>query len=220
VARLAPIVAGLLGLMVVGLIDAIAEVRNLSRRLQFTVEFQRRWGTYFGALQRGQPAEADYIWLAQHQTGMTAELGPADRIDYRPPFAGSMIPNYPALTNTLAAARGGRGAHQDMVAFVDHLLISCGGVLQDGLETVIRRMKNPVYLVGRGLRFVLSLPLLLLSWSGLLPAASVKGARDSWIFRLVQFLVAVVVALAAVMTVVIGWSAFVAQVRVWFPWIP
>ena len=217
--RAVPILGGVVALMVVGLLDAIVQLRNLSARMRFAVEFQNRWVRYFEALAPGQPAGADYTWLAGHQTRMTAELGPADRIDYRAPFGQYIVSNYPALTNTLAASRSGRGADPDMITFVDHMLISWGGTLHDGHERLARELRNPVYLVGRGLRFLVSLPLLLLSWSGLLPSRSFERARGSLLFRLIQFVIAVVVAVAAVMTVVLGWSAFVAQLRAWFPWL-
>jgi hypothetical protein len=220
VARVAPIVGGLLALLLLGLADMIAQLRGLAARRDFSVEFQNHWAAYFRALVQGQPAAADYAWLTGHQARMTAELGSADRIDYRAPFSQYVIQNYPALTNTLAAARTGRGAHPDMVAFVDHLLISQAGVLRDGHQSLLPKLKNPVYLIGRGLRFVLSLPLFLLSWSGLLPAARLEGARNSWLFRFVQFIVAAVVAVAAVITVVLGWSAFVVQLKAWFQWVP
>lgn len=219
--RIAPVAIALIALAVLGLIDLMSELGRLSTRLEFDVKFQQRWVTYFDALRQGQqPAAADYTWLAMNQPRMSAELGPADRIDYRAPFAQYIVSNYPALMNTLAAARSGRGAHPDMVALVDHLLIAKGGVLQQRHNSIAPKLKNPVYLVGRGLRLVVSFPLLLLSWSGLLPAGHLEGARNSLLFRLIQFLAATILVAAGVVTVVIGWSAFVTQLKAWFPWIP
>lgn len=219
--RIAPVAVGLLALAVLGLIDLVSELRRLSTRLQFVVEFQQRWVTYFQALQQEQhPAATEYTWLAMNQPRMSAELGPADLIDYRAPFAQYIVSNYPALMNTLTAARSGRGAHPDMVALVDHLLIAKGGVLRDRHNSVAPKLTNPVYLVGRGLRLVVSFPLLLLSWSGVLPAGGLEGARNSLLFRVIQFVAAMILVVAGVVTVVIGWSAFVTQLRGWFPWIP
>jgi hypothetical protein len=39
------------------------------------------------------------------------------------------------------------------------------------------------------------------------------------LFRLIQFLAATILVAAGVVTVVIGWSAFVTQLKAWFPWI-
>jgi hypothetical protein len=217
VERVAPVAVGLIALLGLGLIDLTSELNRLSRKLQFVVEFQQRWVRYFQALQQGQSAPADYTWLAMRQPRMSSELGSADRIDYRAPFAQYIVSNYPALMNTLAAARSGRGAHPDMVNLVDQLLISRGGVIQDRQESLVPKLSNPVYLVGRGLRLVVSFPLLLLAWSGLLPARGLEGARNSLLFRFVQFLAATILVVAAVVTVVIGWSAFVAQLRSWLP---
>ena len=218
--HIVPVVVGIVVLATFGLIDAIVELRRLGGQLRFTAEYQRHWITYFDSLRHGQPARDDYIWLAERQARMTAELGTADRIDYRPPFSQYMISNYPALSNTLAAARGGRGAHEDMVAFVDHLLISRGGALKERYVSVLPKLKNPVFLVGRGLRLLIGLPLSFLAWSGLLLPATAEGARQSWVFRVAQLVAAIVVAAAGVVTLVVGWSEFVKQLRAWFPWLP
>lgn len=220
VERIAPVAIGLLALGALGLIDLISELGRLTTRLQFVVEFQQRWVTYFQMLAQGQPAAGDYTWLAMNQPRMSSELGPADLIDYRAPFAQYIVSNYPALMNTLAAARSGRGAHPDMVALVDQLLISKGGVIRHRHSSIAPKLRNPVYLVGRGLRLVVSFPLLLLSWSGLLPAGGLEGARNSLLFRLIQFVAATILVVAGIVTVVIGWSAFVTQLKAWFPWIP
>jgi hypothetical protein len=217
VERVAPVAVGLIALLALGLIDLTSELNRLSRKLQFVVEFQQRWVRYFQALQQGQSAPADYTWLAMRQPRMSSELGSADRIDYRPPFSNYVVSNYPALVNTLAAARSSPGAPPNMVNLVDQLLISLGGVIQYRHESLVSKLSNPLYLVGRGLRLVVSFPLLLLSWSGLLPASSLEGARNSLLFRFVQFLAATILVVAAVVTVVVGWAAFVAQLKAWLP---
>lgn len=219
VARAAPIVGGLLAVLLIGLIDLVAELRSLGARHAFAVVFQNRWAGYFGAIAQGQPTAMDYAWLAAHQGRMTRELGGADRIDYVAPYNRYAIPNYPALTNTLAASHA-QGAEPTMVALVDHLVISQVGALQERHASLLPKLWNPAYLVGRGLRFVVSLPLLVLAWVGLLPAPGLERARRSWFFRLYQFVIEAVVAVAAVMTVVLGWSAFATQLKAWFPWLP
>ncbi len=215
VSRAWPVVAALVLLLLLGLVDTIVELRSLSSRLEFVTEFQRRWMNFF---MRG--ATGEYQWLAESQTRMTAELGPADRITYRAPFSQYAVSNYPMLTNTLAQARGGRGVHPDDVNFVDHLVISRGGVLKERFTAVASRIKNPFYLVGRGLRFVVSLPLSVLAWSGLLAASAADRARASLLFRLIQFLVACALLLAALVTIVVGWDAFVKQLTSWYAAFP
>src|SRR5258706_4038111 len=105
VGRIAPVIIGLLGLLVIGLVDVVVGVRRLTARLAFTVRCQRRWIAFFRALAQGQAADEDYVWLAENQSRMTVELGAADRIDYRAPYSQYVVSNYPALTNTLAEAR-------------------------------------------------------------------------------------------------------------------
>jgi len=213
--RLLPVIGALTVLGILGLIDAVIELRTLASRIAFTTEYERRWMTFFP----GQ-AQQDYVWLAEHQTRMTTELGPAERVTYRAPLGLYIFDDYPILTNTLANARGGRGVHPDDVNFVDHLLISWNGVLKEHHASVRSKLKNPIYLIGRGVRFLLSLPLLLLSWSGLVPPRIVDSARASLPFRFVQFIVSLILLLAGIVTLITGWSAFVTQIRAWWPWLP
>ncbi len=151
---------------------------------------------------------------------MSGELGSAEFVTYRPAHAQYVVPSYPILTNTLANSRGGRGVHPDDVNFVDHLLISRIGVLKERYSVVASTLKNPLYDIGRGVRFLLSLPLFLLLWSGLLPARLVDSARGSLPFRLLQFMVSLILLLAGVVSIVVGWSPFVTQLRAWAPWLP
>ena len=162
----------------------------------------------------------EYGWLAEHLHAMTAELGVEDRIIYQRPFGSFVSTNYPMLANTLASTRMSGHIDAQTAELADQALIAHYGALRLRFETVQAELKNPIALVGRGLRFVLSVPLLLLGWLGLLRPASVLKARQSWVFRLAQFVATLAVAGAGVVTVVNGWGAFLAQLHAWFSWMP
>lgn len=187
----------------------MVELRSIVRRLNFTVAFRERWVAFF---QAGK-AE-DYGWLAEKLSAMTRAMGGEDIVAYRARAGGLSSPHYALLANTLAGSRMGEADGEEIV-MAEHLLRVHEGGLKHRVESLEGQLKNPLVLVGRGLKLIVSLPLLLLEWFGLLRPASVQSARESWVFRFVQLVAAVAVALASIETSVLGWSAFVAQVQSW-----
>ena len=209
-----PVVIAIVVLLVLGLIDELTTVAALSRRSRSTVEYQQRWSAFARDLGLGEGNDEDYVWLTRNQPRMSGELGSEGFIVYRAPYGVFTSSHYPILPNTLSLASRNR-AHPDDFRMVDHILITHEGALATAIENARHELRNPVALLRRGLQFVLSLPLLLLSWSGLLSDAVVQRARQSVIFRMVQFLASIAVVLATVVTAISGWSGFVAQVQDW-----
>jgi len=213
--RLLPILIALGALLVLGLIDELATLAALTRRRRFTVGYQQRWSAFardYIAGGGGKPE--DYIWLTRNQPKMSGELGAEGFTVYRAPYGAFTSNHYAILPNTLSNAPRGR-AHPDEFQMVDHILITHEGALQTASENTRNELKNPIALLRRGLQFVLSLPLLLLSWSGLLSDATVQRARQSLIFRFFQAVASLAVLFSAIVTAVAGWSAFVSQVQDW-----
>jgi len=195
--------------VVLGLADVVVELRSLVGRLNFTVAYRERWVAFF---EGGKPE--DYGWLTEKLSAMTREMGGEDIVAYRARAGGLSSPHYALLANTLAGSRMGE-AQGEEIAMADHLLLVHAGALKHRVESLEGQLKNPLILVGRGLKFILSLPLLLLGWFGVLRPVSVQRARASWLFGFVQLVAAVAVALASIETLVSGWSTFVAQIQSW-----
>jgi hypothetical protein len=209
--RFVPILIALAVFLVLGVADVAVELKGLVRRLNFTLAYRERWVAFFEA---GRPE--DYGWLTEKLSAMSREMGGEGIVVYRARLGGLSSPNYALLPNTLAGWRMGE-AQGEEIAMADHLLLVHAGALKHRVESLEPQLKNPLALVGRGLKFVLSLPLLLLEWFGLLRPASVQSARESWLFRLVQLVAGVAVALASIEASVVGWSAFVTQIQSWLP---
>ncbi len=205
--------------MILGFVDVVLELRRLVRRINFTVEYRERWFAFFQDYRQDRGKPEDYGWLTENLAAITIELGPENRIIYRAPLGAFIHSSYPLLDNTLADVRMQRA---DVAQFelADHNLIAHGGALRHRVEMLQPILTNPLTLLIHGLRFVLSLPLLLLGWFGLLPPASVQNARGSWVFRLFQLVASIAAAGVAIEGVVDGWPAFISHLQGWFSWIP
>jgi hypothetical protein len=203
-------VIALVILAVVGLVDLLAHGLRLAARQKLTADFQQRWVAYAQRL-----AAEDYVWLTLHEAAMATELGGADLVHYRAPFGMYTIQNLPLLSDTLIKLRTG-DAEPEMVQTMDHILLRHLGGIDTARNELAAELKNPLRLVGHGLQTIVSSPLRLAVWSGLLRPVTARKAQASRGFRLVQFLVTVVLLFAAVETSVIGWPALVNQLRHWF----
>jgi len=212
--RLLPILIAIVVLLVLGAIDEIVTLAALNRRRRFTIEYQQRWDGFARDYIADRASSDDYVWLSRNQPKMSGELGPEGFIIYRAPYAQFASAHYPILPNTLSRASTSQ-AHPNDFPMVNHILITHEGALTTASENTRRELKNPFALLRRGLQFVLSLPLLLLSWSGLVSGATVERARRSVIFRFLQAVASVAALLSALVIVVTGWSAFVAQLQYW-----
>jgi hypothetical protein len=216
--RTVPILGAVVALVVLGLVETIWELMTAVERLDFTVEYQRRFTAFAQAWAAGAVPVAEYQWLAEKQPAMSIELGAAGYIFYQAPFRSFAVDNYPLLANVVAGLATGT-AHSQELRAVSHMLVTHGGVLRDQVHRLQSTVKNPLALFQRGFQFVIGLPVLLLSWAGLLPAAAAQRTLASWPFRLVRFVLAVAGALGAVEGLIAGWPALLHQADQVLAWL-
>ena len=194
------------------------ESKQQSERRGFTRE-------YFGQLQKllgriakhGFDPEAGktHAWLVHRGGKMQLELGPDGKMVYREPFGGPIWPEYEVLTNLVPKLRdeqlqgglSGAGPLYDQAASVcQDVLIRHDGRLQDTEERLRRDLLNPFPLLRRGVEFVVTLPLLLLVWSGLMRYTAVLEVTETGPGRAFTGIATLITLLAAVVQILVGWD--------------
>jgi hypothetical protein len=207
---LIPVLLILLGLAVVGAVDVVIDLWNLTRGYELTIDFERRFGS---CAQHGKPE--DYLWLTQYETAMATELRGADRVQFIAPMVGNSIQNLPLLSDTMVKLRTGQ-ADPDSLQTMNHILLRHAGGLKESHRRLLFQLINPFRLVIRGLQIVLGLPILILVWSGVLGPSTARRAQTSAGYRFVQAVVTLSLFVADVVSSVIGWPAFMHQLHEWF----
>jgi hypothetical protein len=206
-------------LIVVGLLQTALKIRDVSERRGFTREYLGQLQELLGRIaKQGFDSEAGrtHAWLMHRGGKMQLELGPDGKMIYREPFGGPIWPDYEVLTNLIPKLRdeqlqgglsGGGGPLYDQAASVcQDVLIRHDGRLQDTEERLRGDLLNPFALLRRGVEFVVTLPLLLLVWSGLLRYTALLKATETGPGRALTGIVALVGFLAAVVQILVGWD--------------
>lgn len=75
-------------------------------------------------------------------------------------------------------------------------------------DTELKRMWNPVFCFGRGIRRILSLPLDILFWLGILDAKTNRAFKGNTISRLLGKVATFIGFVSSVMSIILGWNEF------------
>ncbi|MGO9613602.1 MAG: hypothetical protein ACLPX5_11270 [Dissulfurispiraceae bacterium] len=135
--------------------------------------------------------------------------------NYRPPFQNYMIKNYPLVLNVLPELRKALedALLPDRLAgeyanLLQEALIRYVGTLEDISEKQHREMKNPVIWLREGIRSIISFPILLLSWLGVISETKALTISSSFFLRLLSGFFALIGFVSAIVTIALGWRQF------------
>lgn len=162
-----------------------------------------------------------YSWLTQKSSVMQRQLGRSGVMAaYRPPFVNFQYQNYPILLNMLPDLRNslvdsyalGRLADQYSSTLQEVMIRHIGEV--DEIESDQRKiLKNPIIWLREGIRVLLSSPIYLIQWFGLISETATDRVVDNLIFRFMSSFVVLVGFIGSVISIVVGWEQFIGILR-------
>jgi len=213
-------------LIVIGLVICIAlygmltvhgNSKKICARHKFAIDFLGRLKKYLDS--RGHDMET-YSWLIHRSNKMQNQMGSQGRMaSFKPPFQNYMIKNYPLVLNVLPELR--KALNDDLLPdrlageyanLLQEALVRYVGTLEDTLEKQQREMKNPVIWLREGIRGILSFPMLLLSWLGVISTTTALSISSSPWFRLLSGFMAFVGFVGAIVGIALGWKQFIEMI--------
>jgi hypothetical protein len=209
--------AGVLG---TGLMRAYWLHRRMTQRLVLAHEFRDQFIRYCNS--EGRDGEA-YTWLMLNSNRVQSEMGGHGiAATFRPPAANYAIKNYPIILNMVPEIR--RLFAQDefrlfhrmvgeYACMVDEALLRYVGALGDALDESRWRLLNPFIWFRLGVEQLLSVPVLMLRWSGLIGAGVVAAVQGNILFRGLSAAITFIGLISSVVTILLGWSDTVNLVR-------
>ena len=90
----------------------------------------------------------------------------------------------------------------------DDMFIRHMGTLKNLEKAVRKRLINPLCLFSDGMKFVISLPVLMLNWLGVISDKSTRKIRQSKFIKVINSLGVIVGLISAIFTIVLGWNDF------------
>lgn len=210
-------------LFAIGFARQFYTVRGMQKRIDEVQEFLNKFTVWCNGEGKDQDA---YVWLQRKVDDIQGTVGVAGVISYRPPFANFMHTNYPLLLNHLPEIRRefndghfryfGGNLLLEQIHSVANCLQRFIGFAEGVRDREKKRRWNPIVWLAGGVGWVLAIPVSLLAETGLLSAARKASVVNSKLFALAAFIAAAAAFLSTIMSIAMGWDAFVALLASWF----
>ncbi len=196
-------------LFIIGLIRTLITLKDLNARATFTTEYAN---TYSKLITEKEFNQKHYLWLLANVDKMQDELGGIGVVSYQPPYQNYIMHDYHILVNTLPQIREGR-APSDLINGCQDVLIRYLGNLKEYHRRAVSQLLNPLRWFVEGIKITISFPIQIAYWSGLLNYQSYNNFYNGGVVKLLSFIVALITILASLVTIIVGWDAFIDVVR-------
>lgn len=205
-------IAAVLLVALIGFFKVRRGLINVTEKREFAETFATKLRAYIGS--RGKDMEA-FAWMIHRSNRMQHQMGQDGVFSvYRPPFANYGIRNYQIIHNMLPTLRqefdddilvsqAAQTANTLQEALLRHL-----GSIDDVREVCIAELKNPFIWFREGIRALLSVPITLLVWFGVLSERTQTRITANPIFSILSAITAVVGFLSAIVSLILGWDEF------------
>lgn len=196
---------------IIGLVNLILENRKLQEKRHFAQEYLSKFQLLLRSYNTSFDMET-YVWLTKRVIKIQSELGSIGIFEYRPPGENITIPNYQIISNTLPELRS-RYANPNSVRMCEDVLIRYIGYLDEFAKIYIAQMKNPFKWFKEGVASIISLPVLIFYWTGLIGATTVKKITGSPFFNFISALVTIIGLVSSIMYICLGWDDFISLTK-------
>jgi hypothetical protein len=210
-----------IALLAIGFIRILLEIRSIQSKIASAVEFHGKLGEYIKS--QGKDIKT-YFWLIQRSPKFQDEMGFYGLIaSFSPPFS-SPISNYPAILNLIPELRREFSSDfhtenriiKEYASLLNECILRHIGTSSDSLDSAKKNIKNPILWFTNGISWVLLLPLSIFHWFGLLSETIITGISNNPLFKIIAGLSALASFISTIMTIVVGWDAFLQAVKAFF----
>ena len=163
---------------------------------QFHSTFDRHWS-------QGSFDNEKYIWLTKNVSKMQNYLGAGGKMEYIGPFQSIHIRNYEIVINTLPKFRDGSILSFD-VNSVDDCLIRYIGLMENQLEKINKKIRNPIIWFQVGFQSIINIPLYVLNWFGILTDNAISSVTTNMFYKLIIGLGGLVTFVSGLVTIIQG----------------
>lgn len=207
------IISGILSIFIIGFIQVYNRHNRIAKKIEFADEYRYEFvefsNKYFESYDRwsrsGNFDGEKYVWLTMNVSRIQNNLGTFGIMDYIAPFQTYKVSNYQIVINTIPKFRD--GSIQDFdVNSVDDSLLRYIGYLNEYQKDTLRNLKNPFIWFREGFREILSIPIFILSWFGIISNRTLNSIKNSLIYKVVSGLIALVTLISGIVTIVVGYD--------------
>ncbi|MDN3204320.1 hypothetical protein [Algoriphagus sediminis] len=207
------IISGILVIFIIGFVQVYNRHNRFVKKIDFAGEYRNKFvefaNKYFKNYDRwsrsGNFDGEQYVWLTMNVSRIQNYLGTFGIMDYIAPFQTYKVSNYQIVINTLPKFRD--GSIQDFdVTSVDDCMLRYIGHLEEYQKDTQRNLRNPIIWFREGFREILSIPIFILSWFGIISNRTLNSIKDSLIYKVISGLIALVTLVSGIVTIIVGYE--------------
>lgn len=207
------IILGILTVLIIGLVQVYIRHSRVVKKIDFAGEYRSKFiefaNKYFETYDRWSRAgDVDgqlYVWLTMNVSKIQNYVGSLGVMSYKPAFQNYLINNYQIIINTIPKFREGQVENFDVGA-VDDCLLRYIGYLEEYSKDTLKNLLNPIVWFREGFREILSVPIFIFSWFGIISNRTVNSIKDSLIYKVISGLIALVTLISGLVTIVVGYD--------------
>ncbi|WP_103919307.1 hypothetical protein, partial [Candidatus Venteria ishoeyi] len=199
--------------LVVGFFIVFKRHSRIIKKIDFAGEYRNKFiefaNKYFNnSDQSGSSSKFDnelYVWLTMNVSKIQSYVGDFGIMAYKPAYQNYMINNYQIIINTIPKFRDGQIQNFDVTS-VDDCLLRYIGYLENYSKETLSNLKNPIIWFREGIREIISIPILILNWFGIFSSRTVNSIMDSFIYKILTGIIALVTLISGLVTIVLGYD--------------
>lgn len=203
----------ILAVFVIGFVQVRSRHKRVVEKIDFAGEYRNKFveftNKYFQTYDRySRSGNLDgelYVWLTMNVSKIQSNLGTFGVMNYIAPFQTYSISNYQIVINTIPKFRDGSVKDFDTNS-VDDCLLRYIGYLEEYSKNTLKNLKNPIVWFREGFREILSIPIFILNWFGIISNRTVNSIKDSLIYKVISGLIALVTLVSGVVTIIVGYD--------------
>lgn len=209
----------IVGIIILGFILKLIELNKIIRRLDFTSSYHKKFIAFMDEIMLYSRFDQQlYYELTLEVNAMQYELGTDGIIAYmKDNLKGICARDYQLLVNFLPELRYILNCKRNSILMdrynqsasnCDDMFIRHLGTLTEAEKSIRKNLFNPFSCFSNGVRFIISIPILLLRWFGFISDETAQKASRSWFLKLVNIVCTLVGFIGGLMSIIMGWDEF------------
>lgn len=195
-------------LISIGLIYNLNLYFSTSRDYNELAEYTSKFVSYLNNLYSSKtitPDNSTYVELLTKSAHIQSLLGDLGRIDYQEPFTNYVIRNLQIVINFIPHLQNPQYKDGEFRLLQSVLLIRIGQY-EELLNQIKKDIKNPLILLREGIQFIVTLPISLMFWTGLIQYSTKSKIYNSFFIKFVSFIIVFLGLISSIITIVSGWN--------------
>ncbi|MEC0106894.1 hypothetical protein P4H27_08080 [Paenibacillus taichungensis] len=206
----------------IGFIKSYMDYNSKSNQNEFAIEFLNNYREFCNELFKNNFDEEKYQWLKLNSSKMQSSMGRYGiAASYKPGGANYFSKNYQVIVNSLPEIRNqyrrminGFGLSfewrmlEETVRMIEEVLLTYIGAQSNIVEDAKKELRNPLIWLREGVRFIVTSPISLFYWSGLMQYSTYNTISNNFFVKLISFLIGLIGLISSIVTIVTGYTPF------------